>query len=449
MKNTMKNKVDTCPVFFLVSVLGLLSMFPVLSAERHSLTYIYTAFSKPVQSPGLHEFTAMGMVDQKMIDYFDSDLNLKVPKETWMEQNMGKDYWKMGTESRQSKQKWFNVNIDILMKRLRQNDTDTHVLQWLHGCESITVDGSMKFYRGVDTYSYDGNDFLHFDDGHGVWVSSGAAADDTKRKWDGVQTLKDYTKGYLENECLKWLEKFVTYRQKQLQAAPSPSMFMFAKKSHTETSVILTCLATGFLQRQVELEMRRDGRLLTAQDGVRTSNVRPNDDNTYQIRNSVEILKTDMSLFTCEVLHRESSLSVATTWDRKLPNAASGLTYVGVGVGLVVLVVLGVAAALIVLHKKGRLCVKKERTIETTGNSQPIPNGSIPQAAEVPLLNTENGENRSQGGGSDSGVSTDSHGAKQSKEPSPSEQRRDGGGGASQAFDKLSKTKAVKTAEIK
>ena len=96
---------------------------------------------------------------------------------------------------------------------------DTHILQWMHGCESITEDGIVKFSEGQDTYSYDGENFLHFDDKNGDWVSSNPAAQDTKRKWQGVQTLKDYTKGYLENECLSWLNKFVEYGRKQHQEA--------------------------------------------------------------------------------------------------------------------------------------------------------------------------------------------------------------------------------------
>ncbi|MED6295515.1 hypothetical protein CHARACLAT_032643, partial [Characodon lateralis] len=73
--------------------------------------------------PGLHEFTAMGLLDNRMIDYFDSDNQEKVPKQDWMRKHLEKEYWEKGTQSRKSKQQWFKVNIDILMKRMRQNDT--------------------------------------------------------------------------------------------------------------------------------------------------------------------------------------------------------------------------------------------------------------------------------------------------------------------------------------
>ncbi len=90
----------------------------------------------------------------------------------------------------------------------------------MHGCEGETQsDGALKFRRGMDMYNYDGSDFLSFDDAHGVWVAPTEEAVQTKRKWDEVQVLKEYTKGYLENECMEWLRKFMEYGEKQLKEA--------------------------------------------------------------------------------------------------------------------------------------------------------------------------------------------------------------------------------------
>lgn len=75
----------------------------------------------------------------------------------------------------------------------------------------------MVFTRGLDMYNYDGKSFLEFDDANGVWSTANTAAEPTKRKWDGVLALKDYTKGYLENECCQWMEKFLQKEQEELQ----------------------------------------------------------------------------------------------------------------------------------------------------------------------------------------------------------------------------------------
>lgn len=90
----------------------------------------------------------------------------------------------------------------------------------MHGCEANTQsDGKLNFHHGKDTYSYDGIDFLSFDIANEAWIAATAAAVPTKRKWDGVQVLKEYTKGYLEFECMEWLKKFITSQQEQLRAA--------------------------------------------------------------------------------------------------------------------------------------------------------------------------------------------------------------------------------------
>uniref|UniRef100_A0A3P9DPN9 Ig-like domain-containing protein n=1 Tax=Maylandia zebra TaxID=106582 RepID=A0A3P9DPN9_9CICH len=156
----------------------------------------------------------------------------------------------------------------------------------MHGCEGETQpDGTLRFVRGVDMYAYDGDDFLSFDDKYGVWVTAIQEAELTKRKWDSVQVLKEYTKGYLENECIDWLTP--------------PEVFVFAKKAKVETNLILTCLATGFYPKDIIVRIRRNGRVLTADDGLTSSGVLPNDDETFQRRDHVEILKSDLSKFTC------------------------------------------------------------------------------------------------------------------------------------------------------
>ncbi|XP_074468588.1 patr class I histocompatibility antigen, alpha chain G-like isoform X2 [Sebastes fasciatus] len=336
----------------LIAVFVLLGTGLTVKGAIHSLTYIYTALSEnPVGLPGIHEFTAMGQLDSRIIDYFDSDHQKKVPKQDWMKDRLPEDYWEKGTQSRQSKQQWFKVNIDILKKRMRQNDSDVHILQWMHGCEGDTQsDGTLKFHRGIDRYSYDGNDFLSFDDANSVWVAPIDAALQTKRKWDDVQVLKEYTKGYLENECIDWLGKFMTYEKQQAESASPPKVFVYTKKAKVEKNVILMCLATGFYPKDIILQIKRDDRILTREDGVTTSGTRPNGDDTFQRRDHVEILKSDMSTYTCEVIHAATGVHVEAVWDHSLPDGSNG-ALIGGGIGLLLLVI-GIAVLLVVLWKK-------------------------------------------------------------------------------------------------
>lgn len=108
-----------------------------------------------------------------------------------------------------------NSNVQIL-----SFPSDLHILQWMHGCKAeVKENNTLKFVDGFDTYNYDGEGFLSFDDKNQIWVAGTDAAEPTKRKWDDVPVLKEYTKGYLEKECVDWLDRFRNYGKKQLQEA--------------------------------------------------------------------------------------------------------------------------------------------------------------------------------------------------------------------------------------
>ncbi|KAJ0003815.1 hypothetical protein NQD34_008913 [Periophthalmus magnuspinnatus] len=318
--------------------------FVTVFSERHALTYIYTALSRKVPNPGIHEFTAMGLLDTKMIDYFDSEQQQKVPKQEWMRERLGQDYWEKGTQSRKSKQQWFKVNLDILKERMNQTDNDVHVLQWMHGCEAdLLSNGKLQFQRGIDQYSYNGDNFLYFDDAHSVWVAAATAAEPTKRKWDEVHVLKEYTKGYLEKECLDWLGKFMDYGKQQLKHAKRPDVHIFATPGRQKTTLRLNCMATGFYPPDIILRLLRDGMILGEDDGIMTTGIRPNEDDTYQLRDSIEILSTDQGQYTCHVIHAATNVDIKKYWDGKVNNEGGFPVggVVGGVIGLLVVVALG------------------------------------------------------------------------------------------------------------
>ena len=65
----------------------------------------------------------MGLMNNRQIDYYDSVDKKKIPKQDWMRDKLPADYWEKGTQSRKSKEQWFKVNVDILMNRMRHNNT--------------------------------------------------------------------------------------------------------------------------------------------------------------------------------------------------------------------------------------------------------------------------------------------------------------------------------------
>ncbi|XP_053334165.1 major histocompatibility complex class I-related gene protein-like isoform X1 [Clarias gariepinus] len=336
------------------------------SGDVHSLFYTYTALSKPLDLPGVYEFTALGMLDDRELDYYSSETQVKVPKQKWMKEKMTQDYWEKGTQSRKSKEQWFKVNVDILIDRMRHNKTDLHVLQWRHGCVvNEDTNGNIKFLNGVDEYSYDGTEFLSFDDVNSRWIAPVPAAEPTKRKWDEVAILNQYTKGYLEKECVDWLTKFMDYGKEELRKHSPPEVHRLIKKSAIDRrKLTLTCLATGFYPPDVQLQVRKL-RTSLPEHLVTSSGIRPNGDGTYQLRKSTDIEENDKNLYDCYVTH--STLEEPIIINGAAP-ASSGIIWAVIAVGLVLVVVAVVAVVIIILKRKGIIAFPGEKRAYKNAN---------------------------------------------------------------------------------
>lgn len=106
--------------------------------------------------------------------------------------------------------------------------SDIHVLMMRAGCEVMKVqDGTFKFVKGVYEYGYDGINFLSFDDTLMQWEAHVPAALLTKNKWNGVPILNQYAKGYLEKECVDWLDKFIKYGDLELTDQQAECVYFY------------------------------------------------------------------------------------------------------------------------------------------------------------------------------------------------------------------------------
>ncbi|XP_053497473.1 major histocompatibility complex class I-related gene protein-like isoform X1 [Ictalurus furcatus] len=341
-------------LIFSASVL-LCAAVPVLS-DRHQLYYTYTALSKPIKLPGIYEFTALGMLDDRELDYYTSETQAKIPKQDWMREKMPQDYWEKGTQSRKSKEQWFKVNVDILMERMGHNKTDLHVLQWRHGCEiDEDTDGNIKFVSGVDEYSYDGTEFLSFDEVNSRWIAPVPAAQPTKRKWDEVPILNQYTKGYLEKECVDWLKKFMEYGKEELKKYSPPKAYISAKPSVTDPSkYTLSCLATGFLPPDAKMCLRKS-RTSLPEHLVKSSGIVPNGDGTYQLRSHTDIVMDTTVVYDCYITQSALDKPIIIEWVFKEESSVN----IGIIIGAVVCVLLLVIVVIVILalKMKGKVCL--------------------------------------------------------------------------------------------
>uniref|UniRef100_A0A3B4H6Q8 Immunoglobulin C1-set domain-containing protein n=1 Tax=Pundamilia nyererei TaxID=303518 RepID=A0A3B4H6Q8_9CICH len=235
-----------------------------------------------------------------------------------------------------------------------------HVVEWKHKCVGKKQpDGSLQFLYSMNTIKYDGENFLIFDEKKKVWIPVTENAKQIERKLDRDEGLKEFIMGYMKNKCMDLLKVFV-YCENEQQTKPPPEVHVFAKNSSINANLILICLATGFFTKKIIMRIKRNGRVLDKDDGLKSSGVVLNSDNSFQRRDQVEILKSDVaenfSVSTVKVNSLKLMLMSCVT-DRKIPpKKPFGIeTPFIVLMGFIVFLFIGVPLVLMVFPSKFRV----------------------------------------------------------------------------------------------
>ncbi|XP_047460588.1 uncharacterized protein LOC125019684 isoform X1 [Mugil cephalus] len=149
-----------------------------------------------------------------------------------------------------------------------------------------------------------------------------------------------------------------------------PDVFVFAGNATTET-IVFSCLASGFYPNNIILNMKRNGRILTREDGVKSSGVCSNEDDVYKTRDYVEIKKSDKSVYSCEVIHAASDTHVEKVWDQPQVEMDSHIVSVRAEIGrhrMLTCRVRSINTKDIILNIKKNHCVlTKEDGVKTSG----------------------------------------------------------------------------------
>ncbi|KAK9405459.1 major histocompatibility complex class I-related protein-like [Crotalus adamanteus] len=264
---------------------------------RHSLQYQYVVVSDP--SEGLPQFFTVGYLDGQVITYYDSVKKKKVPKASWMEEVEKEDanYWKDGSKILRATQQVLQEDLRNVQNRYKQKE-GFHTWQVTYGC-GFTGNGSKD---GYSQYGYDGRTFLTFDKETLSWVASEPQAQITKRNWDVNVPWSRRNKVYLEKECIEWLEKYLSYRRKEMLLKAEPPVVTMSSKMEADDSMEThVCQIHGFYPREIDASWTRDGEVWL-EDTFRGS-VAPNADGTYHYWLSIQIDPKDRGRYRCHVEH--------------------------------------------------------------------------------------------------------------------------------------------------
>ncbi|XP_007444212.3 major histocompatibility complex class I-related gene protein-like, partial [Python bivittatus] len=265
-------------------------------SSSHSLRYFYTAVSE--SSQGLPHFIAPGYVDDQVFVYYDSNTRMRQPRVSWMEE-VGKEdpqYWDTVTQIVRGIEEVLRADLETLRTRYNQSE-GLHTVQRTCGCE-LRGDGSKG---GFGQHGYNGRTFLTFDKETLTWVAPDPQAHITQRKWDADSGFNQRSKAYMEEECIEWLKKYLSYGKETLLRREAPVVTVSSRTEDDDGMETHVCRVDGFYPKEIDASWRRDGEVWL-QDTFRGS-VAPNADGTYHYWLSIRIDPQERDRYRCHVEH--------------------------------------------------------------------------------------------------------------------------------------------------
>ncbi|XP_074786749.1 class I histocompatibility antigen, F10 alpha chain-like [Athene noctua] len=316
----------------------LLGVLGAAASGPHSLRYFDVAVSEP--SPGVPEFVSVAYLDGNLISRYDSETGRAVPRAGWMEKTLHGDHWDTQTERGMTNQQYHHVNMDRVRGRYNQSGRG-QTLQQMYGCD-ILEDGSS---RGVYQTAFDGQDFMALDADKMTLTATDTTAQMSKRECEagaGFQLLKHF----LENTCVEWLKKYVSYGRAVLERKEPPTVRVSGKEA--DGFLTLYCRAYGFYPRPIAVSWLKGGEVRD-QDTER-GGVAPNSDGTYYTWASIEARPEEKDEYRCRVEHASLPEPGLFAWEPE----SSLLAIVAVVVVAVVAVIIIIAGYVAWKIKSGR-----------------------------------------------------------------------------------------------
>ncbi|KAJ8350975.1 hypothetical protein AAFF_G00169210, partial [Aldrovandia affinis] len=309
-----------------IDTLLLLVQATAINTGSHSLWAFATFILGDTQFP---EFSTVVRVDDVQVLYYDST-TWKVISRTQHTSTNGDDFIQKGADI---------VIGDIYntMKRrshrakIVNNHTEgVHVLQRLAGCvlENDKTSPVMEWdaYDGVEAMTDNMHDYTFSLEWEEFMLS--------KSQLEAV--LKIYINVY-QPICNQLLRHYLNKEKNVVLRKERPRVRLLQKTIRDTGEVKVSCLATGFYPRHINLTMLRDGRQVPHE--LLSDELLPNGDGTYQLRRTLSVSAEELRErhhYTCSVTHLTLDNKLDISWE---PGEEPNIVITTI---VVILVVLGV-----------------------------------------------------------------------------------------------------------
>ncbi|XP_073708922.1 DLA class I histocompatibility antigen, A9/A9 alpha chain-like [Garra rufa] len=233
------------------------------------------------------EFSALLMLDDMQILYYDSA--------TWSTFHRSPSVSKYRNEEKSDagavfREMYNDMKDRALYIKKHLNHTDgVHVHQRIGGCELLNDDkpGLMKTWDAFDGQNV--GKYIFDTEKHDV---------QTKLTWMPWDQLKQLQKKVLYENiyhplCIKVLRRYLNLEKNNVMRKVKPRVRLLKKPLTDSQGLQISCLATGFYPRHINLTLFRDGQPVD-DEHIEGGEILPNGDGTYQMRKSLVISEEEL-----------------------------------------------------------------------------------------------------------------------------------------------------------
>ncbi|XP_029115827.1 class I histocompatibility antigen, F10 alpha chain-like isoform X4 [Scleropages formosus] len=270
---------------------------------------VATFISGETQFP---EFTTVLLVNDVPVEYYDSDIKKVVSRRHWrvndiMEETFLRDF---GTGDVYTRMK---TSSHIMMKR--SNHTQgVHVYQVFTACD--LEDNTLNRFFVIS--AYDGEEKCQYD---AIRHTQNTMIPEFV--WSKVtREIKQMTYTNLYQPlCVRTLRRYLQEDKNILLRKERPRVRVIQKTEPHSGRTQVSCVATGFYPRRVNMTLLRDGRPVPDRE-LTGGEVLPNGDGTYQLRRSLSVSEEELRerhRYTCTVSHLSVDNKLDVNWEPEAP----------------------------------------------------------------------------------------------------------------------------------
>ncbi|XP_016383733.1 zinc-alpha-2-glycoprotein-like isoform X2 [Sinocyclocheilus rhinocerous] len=274
-------------VFLLVTLLSL----PSASYGSHSLSLLSTYIQGETQFP---KFSCTTTLDDITVAYYNSETYFPKGNTTNEDDVIDSDYIKGISDY------MYNsfLRRSALLRDYSQNES-LDVYQTLVVCELLELDKPGKMIIKDAASGYTTDELCYFNNHFTYTVTVNITQEVLKPQ---LEEFKQEFAKFFYPVCITTLRNYLKKRGGQVNRRITPHIKFTQKANSDSGGSRVSCLATGFYPRHINLTLFRDGQPV-ADHEITGGDLLPNADGTYQMKKSLEISAADKHKYTCSVTH--------------------------------------------------------------------------------------------------------------------------------------------------